>query len=53
VDLRLGAVLISDPDLAEIVLRRLARQPLEPNQRCDRTDAQRLGQCVTALLPPP
>jgi hypothetical protein len=43
VDLRLGAVLVPDPDLAEIVLRKLARQPLEPDQRCDRPDAQRPG----------
>jgi hypothetical protein len=34
-DLRLCPVLIGDQHLAEVVLRKLAGQPLEPDQRRD------------------
>jgi len=46
VDVLLGAVVITDGHLAEVVLRELARQSLEPHQRRHLTGPQRLGQGV-------
>ena len=51
-DLRFGAVLVSHPHLAEIVLRKLPGKAFEPYQRCHRPDAQRLHQGIHRALPP-
>jgi hypothetical protein len=51
--LRFGGVLIRDPHLTEVVLRKPTRQPFKPHQRDDGPDAQRLRQRIHRALAAP
>ena len=51
VHLRLSPVVIRDEDFAEVVLRKLSGQPLEPHQRRDHARPQRLRERIQRRLP--
>lgn len=52
-DLLLAAVLIRDPHLPDVVLRKLAGQSLEADERRDGTAAQRLCESIHHSLAAP